>query len=241
MQNFHSKLLNKSPNIREAFTTKNDGNLAFHVGDNEENVLHNHKVLAEKLFYKRDKLVHMKQIHSNIVKIVDESDDFFHPPTCDALITDKKEVPLMVMVADCSPLLFYDPFQEVIAVAHAGRAGAFNNIIHNVIETFRENFHSNLKDIIVSVGPAISQECYEVGEEIYKEAQELELSYAIKKSEDKFYLDIRKILKKQLLAENILEKNIEISDICSKCNENFFSYRENSKSGRFCGILYLKK
>ncbi|MEN4052870.1 MULTISPECIES: peptidoglycan editing factor PgeF [Sulfurimonas] len=240
MQIFQSKLLNNYPNIFYTFTTKEDGNIAFHVGDKKENVEKNHEILAKKCNYKIETLVHMKQIHSNLVKIVEENDNFTNPPTCDALITNKKNIPLMVMIADCSPILFYDPKQEVIAVAHAGRAGAFNNIIHNVIKIFKNHFNSKADDIICIIGPAICQNCYEVGSEIYEEAKNLDLTYAFEKKSDKFYLNIRKILHQQLKETNILDKNIEISQICSQCNKNYYSYRQNTHCGRFCGLLYQK-
>ena len=108
MQFYQSKLLKKFPELTYAFTTKQTGNLAFHVNDNPVILLKNHKNLASELNYDLKTLVHMKQIHSNVVKIVDKSDNFANPPTCDALITDRLHTPLMVMVADCSPVLFYD-------------------------------------------------------------------------------------------------------------------------------------
>jgi len=240
MQTFHSQLLNKFPNLTHTFTTINDGNLAFHVGDDEKKVIQNHQKLAQKLNYKLETLVHMKQIHSDIVKIVTDDDNFKNPPTCDAIITDKKNIPLMVMVADCSPILFYDPEKKVIAVAHAGRAGAFDNIISNVIESFVDDFSSKREDILVCIGPAICQNCYEVGEEIYQEAKKLKLEYSLKKEDTKYHLNIRTILYKQLTQSNIVDKNIEISQICSKCNPNYFSYRESIQCGRFCGILLQK-
>lgn len=240
MQIFQSKLLNNYSNIFHTFTTKEDGNLAFHIGDEIKNVENNHEMLAKKCGYKKETVVHMKQIHSNIVKIINKNDNFANPPTCDALITNKKDTPLMVMVADCSPILFYDPKQKIIAVAHAGRAGAFNNIIHNVIESFKDDFCSQTEDILVVIGPAICKNCYEVGDEIYKEAQKLDLLYAFEKKDEKQYLDIRKILFQQLKDANILEKNIEISQICSQCNKHYYSYRQNSSCGRFCGLLFQK-
>jgi YfiH family protein len=240
MQIFQSKLLNSYPNIFHTFTTKEDGNLAFHVGQSKEDVLKNHQTLANKCSYDVNSLRHMRQIHSNHVKIIDADDSFENPPSCDALITNKIKTPLMVMVADCSPVLFYDPQKKVIAVAHAGRAGAFENIIHNVIESFKNDFGSHPKDIIAVIGPAICQKCYEVGEEIYKEAYDKGLFYAFEKKGKKFYLDIRKILSQQLKEAGISDKNIEISQICSQCNTNYFSYRENRACGRFCGLLYQK-
>jgi len=238
MQIIQSNLLNPFSNLSQGFTTKKNGNLAFHVGDNIKNVSNYHVELSCNLSYDKNALVYMKQIHSNIVHIVNSSDDFKHPPTCDALITDKKSVPLMVMVADCTPILFYDDVQKVIAVAHSGRAGTFDNIIQNVLESFVDNFQSNIDDIYVSIGPSICQNCYEVGEEIYQEAKELKLDYAIKKKEKKYFLDIKKILKTQLLEAKV--QHFEISDECNAClHDKYFSYRKEGVTGRFAGVIEL--
>jgi YfiH family protein len=235
-----SKLLNNFAGLIHAFTTKQSGNLAFHVNDTLANVESHHEQLALELSYKKETLVHMKQIHSNIVHKVTQNDNFENPPTCDALITNRINTPLMVMVADCSPILFYDNVKKVIAVAHAGRAGAFTNIITNVINSFTKEFHSEVQNIFVSVGPAIGSCCYEVGVEIYAEAKDLGVEYAIQKENKKYYLDIRSILKRQLLETGVIEQNIEISKDCNCCQyEKYFSYRHNKVTGRFAGVIKL--
>ena len=239
MKIYQSKLLNNFKNVTHTFTSKNDGNLAFHVGDNPLDVKKNHLHLATRLKYDLQTLIHMKQIHSNLVHIVDANDNFEHPPTCDALITNKKGTPLMVMVADCAPILFYDDKQKVIAVAHAGRAGAFTNIVKNVLNRFVDNFKSSVEDINMIVGTSIKSCCYEVGEEINQEVKKLNLAYAIQKREDTYYLDVQSIIKTQLLRCGIKKENIEISDECSCCNDNYFSYRAEGSTGRFCGIISL--
>ena len=240
MQITHSLLLNKFSSIIAGFTTKENGNLAFHVNDNQETVLNNHTILAKYVKYEKPSLIHMKQIHSNLVHVVKDEDNFKNTPTCDALITNKKEIPLMVMVADCSPLLFYDDVQKVIAVAHAGRAGAFTNIVSNVIEKFIKEFHSKPENIVVSIGPSIGSCCYEVGAEINKEAKTLNLDYAIENRESRYYLDIRSILHTQLLHNGIKKENIEISKSCNCCeSDTYFSYRAQNVTGRFCGFLML--
>ena len=250
MQIIQSKLLKRFTNLTHGFTTKDGGrssspytslNLAFHVGDKEESVKHNHKLLAQKLAYNSDSLIHMKQIHSNIVYTPTASENFLNPPSCDALITNRVKTPLMVMVADCSPILFYDDMQRVIAVAHAGRAGTFQNIVANVLKRFKSDFDSKIDNILISIGPAIQRCCYEVGEEIYNEAKALNYEYAIDKKEEKYFLNIALILKNQLLEAGINEKNIEISKECSCCQkEKFFSYRASGKTGRFAGVIELK-
>ena len=240
MQIIPSKLLNNYSSITQGFTTKKNGNFAFHVGDDKYNVLLNHVRLASNLNYTHKSLVYMQQIHSNIVKIVEEEDIFSTPSSCDALITDIRNKPLMVMVADCSPILFYDPIRSVIAVAHAGRAGTFSNIVTNVIQSFTEKFNSNTHDIVVSIGASIHSCCYEVGKEIYEEVKDLNIEYGIEKKSNNYYLDIQSIIQKQLVEAGILETNMEFSNECSCCNtEKYYSYRAENRTGRFTGIIFL--
>jgi hypothetical protein len=237
----HSKLLNKFSNITHTFTTQDSANLAFHVNDNPLHVDKRHEVLAKELKYNKETLVHMKQFHSDIVHIVQENDTFNNPPTCDALITNKINTPLMVMVADCSPILFFDEKNKVIAVAHAGRQGAFKNIIKNTLDSFIDNFNSKLDSLHVAIGASIGVCCYEVGSEINDEALKLGFDFAIEKKENTYYLNISKILKKQLLDCGIKKENIEINSECTRCqSDKYFSYRANPQTGRFAGVIKLK-
>lgn len=240
MKIIQSKLLNQFPELIQGFTTKDNGNLAFHVNDSKIKVIQNHKTLSKLLSYKLESLIHMKQVHKTDVKIVDEGDNFYTPPTCDALITNKKNTPLMVMVADCSPLLFFDSKKKTIAVVHAGRAGAFHNIVTSTLKSFKENFNAKMEDIYVSIGPSIQECCYEVGEEIYEETKTLKLEYALSYKNNSYFLNISKILHKQLLDVSIKEENIEFSQECSACNtQKYYSYRAEIETGRFAGLLML--
>jgi len=240
MQINPSLLLNEKEGLLHYFSTKKDGNIAFHVEDDEVVVRKNHRLLAEKLSYNYKKLVHMKQIHSSNVHIVTEKDDFENPPTCDALITNKKNIPLMVMVADCSPILLYDPIKKVIAVVHAGRQGAFKNIIGETLKTMGKKFHCKNENILASIGASIGSCCYEVGSEIYDEAQSLDLTYALTKHDKSYFLDVNSILLQQLQETGIQNKNIEISNECSSClRKKYFSYRAEGQTGRFSGILMM--
>lgn len=89
------------------FTTIEDGNLAYHVGDIKQNVDKNRQNLALKLGFKNEDLVYMNQVHGNNVLIVDKNSEKLIDD-CDGIITNTKNLPLMVMVADCIPILFYD-------------------------------------------------------------------------------------------------------------------------------------
>uniref|UniRef100_UPI004047900C laccase domain-containing protein n=1 Tax=Aliarcobacter sp. TaxID=2321116 RepID=UPI004047900C len=113
--------------IKYYFTTIEDGNLAYHVNDIKENVDKNREAVALKMDYENKDLVYMNQVHGNNVVIVDINSPKLID-NCDGLITKEKNLPLMVMVADCIPILFFDEIQGVIAVAHAGRNSTFLKI-----------------------------------------------------------------------------------------------------------------
>lgn len=236
-----TSILKQFTNITYCFTTKSDGNLAFHVNDDVVQVNKNHQDLAKKLDYDVNSLVHMKQIHSNKVHVLTDKENFLNPPSCDGLITNKIDTPLMVMVADCAPVIFYDDVKKVIAVVHAGRAGALKNIVQNILDVFSNDFGSLINNIYVEIGANIHSCCYEVGWEVYYEARSMKLEYALISKDGKYFLDINSILKKQLLQAGIDERKIAVSEECTLCNSSkYFSYRHEKFTGRFCGVIYLK-
>ena len=216
------------------FTDKNDGNLAFHVEDNEINVIKNRKNLALKLGYNYEDLVYMNQVHSANIIVVDENSPKLIDD-CDAIITRSKNLPLMVMVADCIPILMFDSKQGVVAAIHAGRNSTFLEISKKTASFFIEKFSSNPEDIRVILGASIQKCCYEVSDELSKI---VENSFG-KEFVENNYIDLQGINKKQLNDLGI--KNIEISNICTKCGDkSYFSYRKDKKTGRFAGIIILK-
>ncbi|PRN00144.1 peptidoglycan editing factor PgeF [Aliarcobacter cryaerophilus] len=216
------------------FSDENDGNLAFHVEDNEINVIKNRKNLALKLGYNYEDLVYMNQIHSANIIVVDENSPKL-VDNCDSIITRSKNLPLMVMVADCIPILMFDDKQGIIAAIHAGRNSTFLEISKKTAEVFIEKFSSNPEDINVVFGASIQKCCYEVSDELSKI---VENSFG-KEFVENNYIDLQGINKKQLNDLGI--KNIEISNICTKCGDkSYFSYRKDKKTGRFAGIIILK-
>ncbi len=216
------------------FTDKLDGNLAYHVQDNEENVRENRKKLAIKYNFDNNKLIFMNQVHKDNIVIVDKTSKSLIE-ACDAIITNEKNLPLMVMVADCIPILMFDKQKEVIAAIHAGRNSTFLNIAQKTALKMIEKFNCKKEDIKVILGPSIQKCCYEVSQE---------LANIVKKTfgeefENNRYINLQAINKKQL--NNIGITNIKISTYCTKCSGNdYFSYRNSKKTGRFAGVIILK-
>lgn len=217
--------------IKHFFTDISDGNLAYHVKDIKENVDKNRTNLAIKLGYKNDDLVYMNQVHGNNVVIVDEDSPKLIENT-DGIITASKNLPLMVMVADCIPILIFDDKKGVIAAVHAGRNSTFLKISQVTVNKMIVNFDCKAKDIKVIMGPSIQKCCYEVNEEL----ENIVKTTFGEEFVSNRYIDLQGINK--MLLEELGIKNIEISDICTKCSKKpYFSYRENKDCGRFAGII----
>ena len=83
-------------------------------------------------------------------------------PDVDALATSVPRLPLVVRVADCGPVYFYDPVQQVIALAHSGRRGTEGNIVGETVSCLRETFDTHPENLIVQLGPCIRPPHYEI-------------------------------------------------------------------------------
>lgn len=214
-------------------------NLALHVGDDPKNVIENRTLLARKLGFNVQNLIYMEQVHSDRIEEIEHP--FYNKISeCDALITDRENIPLMVMVADCLPLLFFDPKQKVIAVAHAGRNGTFLGIGAKVAERMIQRYGCRAENILVAIGPGIHSCCYEVGPEIVDIVTKSYGEKYVKKRSGKMFLDLPQMNFDQLMDAGIDAQNIEISACCSCCDEAYFSYRREGTTGRFAGVMMLR-
>ncbi len=218
-------------NIKHFFTNKGDGNIAYHVKDIIENVDYNREQLSLKYQFKLASLRFMNQVHGNHIEVVTKDSPNLIED-CDALITAEQDIPLMVMVADCIPILIQDKVQGVIAAVHAGRNSTFQNIVGLTLEKMMTTFNSKKENIEVILGPSIQKCCYEVSEDL---ANIVKTSFG-KTFVDKRNIDLQGINRQQIEALGV--RNITISNICTKCSRKpYFSYRQDRNCGRFCGII----
>ncbi len=183
--------------------------------------------------------VFQNQMHTNNITIVTKND------VCsgkiskqeaiqdnDGMITNDKNVILTAWGADCTPVYFYDSKNDVIALVHSGRKGTKLNISGVAVKFMKKHFGSNPKDISALLGPGICGECYQINKEI---AKEFEDEFIITKK-DKIFLDIKAKIKKQLKDAGIL--NVADVNICTKCDNRFYSYRREGKT-HGSGLAYM--
>ncbi|WP_458700000.1 peptidoglycan editing factor PgeF [Sulfurospirillum sp. 1307] len=182
------------------------------------------------------KLLFMKQTHSDIVEIVDKN---WITKECDAMISADRDVALVVVVADCNPVIIEDNNKQIVAVVHAGRVGSYKGIVAKTILKMQKEFESSLKDLYVVFGPSIKKCCYEVGDEVLNERLH---SGALAKDfttckEGKYYLDLISLNLYEL--DKLGVKNIKIDSTCTCCSSDYFSYRRDKTDKRFCGVAHL--
>ena len=222
-------------------------NLGLHVGDDPENVLKNRSRLASTIGIPSNQFTIAKQIHSGHVTIISEelrgkgcSNYKEAIDATDAMVTNVQDICLIILVADCVPILFFDPLRRVIGVCHAGWHGTLKFVAQNTVSAMEKVFGSSPQDILVGIGPSIGPCCYEVGPEVISQVENIfhtKKEYILHESKDgKGYFDLWKANLKQLLHAGIEEKNIELAQKCTCHNpELFFSYRhKKGDTGRFC-------
>lgn len=242
-EKIHNKKILKSDLISGAnafFTTRNtilkstDENMLDLIGDNK-------KTICKYLNIEEQNLVSPIQTHSLNIEIVQDNKTDY--PDTDGLILTDKNKAIFLNFADCTPLIFYDEKQNIGAISHAGWRGTAGRIGVLTVEKMVNELNSKKSDLKVLIGPAISECCYNVGEDVFEKLKEsvnnFENLYKIK--ENKIYVDLKNINKTQLTEIGV--EKIDICPYCTYCdNDNFYSYRkENATSNRHSAVLSLCK
>ncbi len=216
-------------------------NLGYNTQDTPEKVSKNREIIAKAMGVSN--IIFPQQTHKNHVQLVTHntiSNDF---ADTDALITNQKGICIAVIFADCVPILVFDPVNQVIGAIHAGWRGTVAKIIEKTIEKMQHEFGTNPSDIIAGIGPSISPQAYEVGNEVIEkvEAAFPSINLVSNRTTEKGYLNLWEANKQSLLNTGVLEKNIEIAGLCTKENhDTFFSVRHEKETGRFATGIMLK-
>ena len=168
----------------------------------------------------------------------------------DGLVGNKCNQNLWVYTADCMPIFFADKRTRNVAALHCGRKGLENKIIKNLVRIF-DNLGTSRDDLLVAIGPSISEEHYIVDKktlkEFYRRAENKKITVNLNNNEKDFCfnnsshfkeqnlnkLDLKRSAYIQLLSENIPNTNINISNLCTyKLNNEFNSWRKSKTFSR---------
>ena len=209
-------------------------NTALGVGDDREIVFSNRDIIKKAMG--ADELVFTHQTHGDHVVIVDNGElAGLKKFKGDALITDITGKCLVIQVADCQPVLLYDPDKKVVANVHSGWRGSVSNITGKTVNAMKSAFGSSPDKILAGIGPSLGPCCAEfinykteIPDHLWQYKNEMH------------HFDFWRMTKNQLEAEGVLTENIRTAGICTKCNtKKFFSYRGEKKTGRFSAVIGL--
>lgn len=155
----------------------------------------------------------------------------------DAAVTNRKDLGLVIQVADCQAVVLYDPEKEVIANVHSGWRGSVDDILGRCINTMVTQFGCSPASIRAGISPSLGPCCAQFIN--YK--QEIPKALWKYKDKDRPYFDFWQISRDQLGAHGVLDEHIETMGLCTRCRTDlFYSFRANKVTGRFAAVIALK-
>ncbi|MEK3886358.1 peptidoglycan editing factor PgeF [Bacillus sp. FSL K6-3431] len=227
-----------------------NNNMALHACETPEDIIDNRKKLATSLHCGLDDFVCANQTHSSNFHRVTLDDkgrgaeqmDSAIEDT-DALYTYEPNLVLCSFSADCVPVIFYNKVNGLIGVIHSGWQGTVKEITWKVFEHLTKVEHCNPSDLHVQIGMSLSQEKFEVDEDVYFKFKNL--GYAddfmyYNYQTNKYHIDNQQTVKRQCELAGIPTDHITIDQTCTHLDVNGFSYRQDKQSGRHLSFIMRK-
>ena len=248
-----SKKLLKYKSIRHCFLGMEGGkskgiykslNCGRGSSDIKVNVTKNLKIACRKIGSTHEKLILLPQVHSNKFFYVNRR-KYKTKLVGDALITNKKNIALGILTADCAPIIIYDPKLKIISAIHAGWKGAYKGIIKKVVN-FLIKSGSDTKDLVAAIGPCITQKNYEIKSDFklkFLKQNTVNRTF-FKKIKKKTYFSLNKYVYYQLKSLGLKKIDLIDKDTYNPKN-NFFSARRaihNNQNdyGRNISLIMIK-
>ena len=239
-------IFNQFPELIAAESTRHGGvsqapyhslNLGGATNDLPEHVAENNQRFFSEIGVKLADTAKSHQVHGAEILNVRQPGRY---EGYDAMITDIPGIQLAVTIADCTPILIYDPVRKAAAAIHAGWRGTVQNIVSKTVLAMNEKFKTNPKDCFAYVGTCIDECSFEVGEEV---ASHFASSHKrLDETKGKYFIDLKNANKEQLLLAGLKPEYIELSRFSTVLNnEDYFSYRfENGTTGRMLATIGFK-
>ena len=225
-------------------------NINRYCGDSTEAICRNRQALCEILGIEDDKLLMPHQVHLTEIARIDEEllclsaeERRQKLEGIDAIMTNLRGVCIGVSTADCIPILLYDKKRHAACAIHAGWRGTVSRIAEKTVIRMGDSFGSIPSDIIAQIGPGISLDSFEVGDEVYDAFAEAGFEMAsISERRSKWHIDLPACNKLQLLATGVKPENVRMSGVCTyKAHNTFFSARRlGINSGRIFTAIMMK-
>jgi YfiH family protein len=225
-------------------------NLSLGVGDDPERVVENRRRAAAEVGADLGDMVFCHQVHGRDVAVVTDADRgrgtlaVRDAPAADALVTATPGLALAVMVADCVPLVLYDPVAHVVAAVHAGWRGTVARVTDAALAAMAD-LGSHPADVLAGVGPAITADRYQVADDVADAARDCfdgDVAGVVRPDgTGRWTFDLWAANRRLLEAAGVPPANIEVSPVGTGPGTPFFSDRTARPCGRFAAIARLRR
>ena len=198
-----------------------------------------------------------QQVHGMTIVVVDGNTPMDmslerQPVDADAVITREKGLWIGVRTADCVPVLLYDPTQSVVAAVHAGWRGTVKHIVSLTLQKMHNEMGSAMSDVMAMIGPSISPEAYEVGEDVVEEFVKAGRGDCVlraiwgtngKQLLSKPHIDLWQSNVMDMLEAGIDLQHIDCTPWCTfeHYKEIYSARREGIETGRIVSAIRLKR
>jgi polyphenol oxidase len=208
-------------------------NCGYGSGDSPDNVRENRRRAAETFGRREPDLLTLHQIHSTeVLTVGDRRWTSPGAPKADGLVTDRPDVVLGVMAADCAPVLLADPQARVIGAAHAGWRGALDGVVEATVAAM-EKLGARRERVQAAVGPCIGRQSYEVGPEFpapfLKQDPANEAFFRAAPRAGHFLFDLAGYLTHRIGKTGVSVMATGHDTLAA--SDDFFSYRRNTLQG----------
>jgi purine-nucleoside/S-methyl-5'-thioadenosine phosphorylase / adenosine deaminase len=223
-------------------------NLSFGVGDRPEDVLENRRRAAAALGAGLADFALGSQVHGAVARVVTRADRGRGAAVADAgvgeadaLVTSDPGTVVGAMVADCVPILLYDPGAHVIACVHAGWRGTVAGVTGAALDAMVA-LGTRPGDVIAGIGPAIGPDRYQVGEEVAQAVCERfgERAGQVIRADGtgRWLCDLWSANKLLLREAGVAGDNVHVAAVPT--GADFFSNRSARPCGRFALFARLR-
>ncbi len=197
--------------------------------------------------YALQSLVVLRQQHVNTGICVDQNicakPYSLYEYVGDFLVTNSSAYALVVLTADCLPIVLYDYQHSVVGLVHAGWKGACNGVALQALAMMQEKYGSKPEHIDVLFGACARSCCYEVEQRFYDYFKMYDYAQkAFAKRDNKLYFDNVTFMKAQLQNCGIKFENIyDTQASCTICSWQYCSFRrEQAGAGRQATVVWLE-
>lgn len=225
-------------------------NMALHACIDPVSIIKNREELAISLHCVLEDFICANQTHSanfQQVTTADKGRGAHHITSAivntDALYTYDANLLLCSFTADCVPVFFYNEVTGLIGVIHSGWQGTVKEITKNVFEHLQQVDQCDLAQIHVQIGAALSQEKFEVDEDVAAKFRTLGYANDFIDYNDqtkKYHIDNQRTVKRQCELAGIPTAQITIDQTCTYSSPDGFSYRKDKKAGRHLNFIMRK-